>query len=60
MNEQIKELKDKESEHILIARRYRDAISALQAICDHDNKYDGHGHNDSYYTCIKCGFESRY
>ena len=23
--------------------------------CDHDFRYDGHGHKDDYYTCTLCG-----
>jgi len=39
-----------------VARKLRKAIAALQDICDHDLEYEGHGHNDSYYTCAKCGY----
>jgi len=33
------------------------AIKALQKVCKHKNRtYDGHGHNDDFYTCDDCGY----
>lgn len=26
-----------------------------QKSCDHDWRFGGHGHNDSWYDCTKCG-----
>ena len=33
------------------------ARDAMRLVCDHDDKYQGHGHNESYYECTKCGRE---
>lgn len=32
-------------------------LQTLQGLCNHDWSYDGHGHNNSYYVCSKCGLE---
>lgn len=57
MDKHIQELLDKKNELSKELSKYRDAIDALRKVCNHDWKYDGHGHNYSCYTCTKCGLE---
>lgn len=33
------------------------ARDALRKVCIHEDVYTGHGHNESYYACTKCGRE---
>ena len=35
--------------------RFDAAYKALQAICEHSWRYEGHGHNREFYECSKCG-----
>lgn len=58
------EVSKEEAELILFHRKQReDAIRSAaetvikQSNCVHDFRYDGHGHNFSYYRCYKCGIE---
>ena len=55
MNATIKDLKAQAKDLYAKARKLDKAVDALQEICEHDWKYDGHGHNSDYYTCLKCG-----
>lgn len=32
----------------------KNAIQALQEICEHHWEYQGHSHNDDYYICSIC------
>lgn len=50
----IKDLEARSRELDRQARKLDGAVKALQETCEHDWQYDGHGHNDSYYTCRKC------
>ena len=51
----IKELEIQKQKALDDYNTYRKAIEALQLVCDHDYNYDGHGHNEGYYTCSICG-----
>jgi hypothetical protein len=53
--EQISQLRSKAMFHQNEVEKFRSAITALQSICEHDWKYDGHGHNDDCYVCTVCG-----
>lgn len=57
MDAHIKSIKDKIYKLSNDINRYKEALEALQGICEHDWKYDGHGHNDDFYICNKCGAE---
>lgn len=32
-------------------------LKALQGICEHNMKYEGHGHNSKFYKCSFCRYE---
>ena len=55
MKEIIKDLREKRDAALDESIIHADAIKALQCTCTHDWKYEGHGHNESYYTCSICG-----
>lgn len=55
MKEIIKDLIKKRDAALDESRIHKDAIKVLQKICNHEWIYDGHGHNDDYYTCNICG-----
>ena len=33
----------------------KNSLKILQEECEHDWKYDGHGHKYDFYTCTICG-----
>lgn len=39
-------------------RKFREAIEALQEVCEHDYKDDGHDSHKDYYKCAICGHET--
>ena len=55
---QIDEIKEKREKAREEVQKYDKAIDALQDICDHKMKFEGHGHNFSLYRCEICGLES--
>lgn len=60
IKEVIEKLKINQDKAQTIATKYSKAIYALRELCKHDYDYTGHGHNDSYYQCSKCGKETSY
>jgi excinuclease UvrABC nuclease subunit len=57
MKNTIKTLQQKLTKAQRAADEYRDAIAALQKVCEHDYTYEGHSHNDDLYVCRNCGKE---
>lgn len=55
MDTHIKTVKEKMRKALAEYKKYEAAFRALQDICEHDWKYDGHGHKSDFYTCVKCG-----
>lgn len=50
----IKELEDKLSFHEQKVEDLKNAITALQKVCDHDFVSRGHSHNKEHLECTKC------
>ena len=57
MKAELKEIRAKMFFHQEQARKYKDAIIAFQEICEHKWNFQGHGHNSTFCTCMKCGKE---
>jgi hypothetical protein len=57
MKNNIKQLLEKQQSAQKTANNYREAIEALQKVCEHSWNYQGHGHNDSLYICNICNKE---
>jgi mRNA-degrading endonuclease YafQ of YafQ-DinJ toxin-antitoxin module len=55
MDKHIKEIQEKLCNAQKQVEKYKNAFEALQDICEHDWRYDGHGHNSDFYSCRKCG-----
>tara|TARA_R110000868_G_C10319813_1_gene713024 strand:- start:39 stop:224 length:186 start_codon:yes stop_codon:yes gene_type:complete len=52
--ETFDELFEKQQQICAQLRTVDQAIASMQALCTHDWKYEGHGHNDDAYTCLIC------
>ena len=57
MKNTLKELKQKLKAAEIVTKKYKEAILALQEVCEHEFSYQGHGHNDSLYICTICNKE---
>jgi hypothetical protein len=57
MKNTIKELLKKQRAAEKVVTNYKEAVEALQEVCEHDWQYEGHGHNDSLYICNICNKE---
>lgn len=57
MEPHIKKVKDKIYKLYNKLDLYKTTLEHLQEICKHKWTYIGHGHNDSFYECTKCGAE---
>lgn len=55
MEAHIQALVDEKGPLIERLTKLDDAIRALQDVCEHDWKYDGHNSHEDYYVCNKCG-----
>lgn len=54
MKNTIKDLLNKQKAAQKLVNNYKEAIAGLQEVCEHDWRYEGHGHNDSLYICNIC------
>ena len=50
----IKDLLNKQKAAEKLVKQHREAIAALQQVCEHNWHYEGHSHNDDLYTCSIC------
>ena len=55
MDTKIEELEAKANKHWKKARKFTDAIKALQDVCKHDWKDNGYDSHKDHYKCSKCG-----
>lgn len=57
MTPTVKDLRKQIGGAEVLSRKLREALAALQEVCEHDWGYEGHSHNDDLYTCNNCGKE---
>lgn len=55
MDNFVKNIIDKLTEFKLQTASYERLLSDIQEVCKHEWECDGHGHNDIYWICTKCG-----
>lgn len=58
MNEVIQAAIEKRDALYDEARKWDTIIRTYRELCDHDNRYTGHGHNYDCYKCARCGLET--
>jgi hypothetical protein len=59
MKETIDRLRTEMLSHEAEVKKRRDAIRALQEVCDHDFVPDGHDSHHEYKRCTRCGLEKQ-
>lgn len=57
MKNTIKKILDKQKAAQTLVTECKEAIIALQALCEHSWSHKGHSHNDDLYICSECGKE---